>query len=872
VTPTGDLAPSRLRAEHLDDPIGIDVRRPRLSWWLPDGVSGQAAYQLRVDGVDQGQVESDKHVLVPWPADDLVSGQRVIWEVRTWSGGTPTGWSAPAVVEAGLLGPSEWSASWIEPDEGDQTGEPGQRPAPVLRHQFVLDRPVERARLYATAHGVYEAFLTGVRVGDLELTPGTTSYPTRLQVQTHDVTALLHEGGNEIQVVLSDGWWRGQTGNGRDHDCYGPTLAFLGQLHIDHPDGSRTVVVTDGSWTWATGPIRGADLMAGQSVDLRIPLAGWASVTVVDHGFANLCASPAPPMRRIEELRPVAVTEPAPSHQVVDLGQNINGWVRLRGLGPVDTAVTLTHGEALDDRGDVTIEHLLSADHTTGERLGEIQVDRVVAGTTPDGAFEPHHTTHGFRYVRVEGLEHRLEPDDLSGIVVHTDLRRTGWFHCSDDRINRLHEAAVWSFRDNACDLPTDCPQRERSGWTGDWQLFVSTAAYLYDVAGFSLKWLRDLAAEQRADGLVLNVAPEPRGAALWDDPISGFLQGSAGWGDAAVIVPWELHRAYGDLDLVEELWPLMAGWVDFAGGRARDGRRPERVEASPDPADHEAFLWDTGFHWGEWCEPGGNDLVATLANDIGHLATAYLHRSADLLARMAQLLGRDADAERYRRVADGARRAWQLEYLGEDGTVTPGDQATLVRALAFGLVPDEARAAVADQLVAAVRAAGNHLMTGFLATPLLLPTLADAGHLDVAYELLFQDTPPAWLPMIDQGATTVWENWEGFDADGAGSLNHYSKGAVISFLHTHTAGLQPLDPAYRRFRVAPRPGGGFTSAEAALDAPHGRIEVSWHQDDAGGTAIDVLVPPGTDAVVDLPDGQHHTAGPGRWRGHWTRT
>ena len=209
------------------------------------------------------------------------------------------------------------------------------------------------------------------------------------------------------------------------------------------------------------------------------------------------------------------------------------------------------------------------------------------------------------------------------------------------------------------------------------------------------------------------------------------------------------------------------------------------------------------------------------------------------------------------------------MEYLGEDGTVTPGDQATLVRALAFGLVPDEARSTVADQLVAAVRAADGHLTTGFLATPLLLPTLADAGHPDVAYELLLQDTPPAWLPMIDQGATTVWESWERFDADGTGSLNHYSKGAVISFLHTHTAGLQPLDPAYRRFRVAPRPGGGITSAEAALDSPHGRIEVAWRQDDNGRAAIEVLVPPGTDAEVDLPDGQHHTPGPGRWRGRW---
>jgi len=861
--------PSRLRVEHLDEALGIDVRRPRLSWWLPEEVPRQSGYQLRIDDIELDPAESDQHLLVPWPIEDLTSGQQVTWQVRVRADGAPTDWSAPAVIEAGLLEASDWSAQWIGPDD-DTSGEPGRRPAPLLRHEFGIDRPVARARFYATAHGVYEAFLNGTRVGDLELTPGTTSYPTRLQVQTHDVAGLLQEGGNELLVVLSDGWWRGQTGNGRDHDCYGSVLAFLGQLHVDHPDGTRTVVGTDGSWTWATGPIRGADLMAGQTVDRRVTPAGWRPVTVVDHGYGNLCASPAPPMRRIEEVLPVAVTEPVPGHQVVDLGQNINGWIRLGAIGPAGTEVTLTHGEALDDRGDVTIDHLISADRATGEHLAEIQVDRVVAGPGADEGFEPRHTSHGFQYVRIEGLDRAVGPEDVAGVVVHTDLRRTGWFRCSDERINRLHEAAVWSFRDNACDIPTDCPQRERSGWTGDWQLFVPTAAFLYDVAGFSLKWLRDLAAEQRADGLVLNIAPEPRGTALWDDPIAGFLQGSAGWGDAAVIVPWELYRAYGDLDLVEELWPLMAGWVDFAAGQARDGRRAERVDARPAPADHEAFLWDTGFHWGEWCEPGGNDLRATLEKDIGHLATAYLHRSADLLSRVAELLDRQTDAERYRDLADGARHAWQTEYLGEDGTVTPGDQATLVRALAFSLVPEDVRRTVADQLVAAVRAADDHLTTGFLATPLLLPTLADAGNADVAYELLFQDTPPAWLPMIDQGATTVWESWEKFAADGTGSLNHYSKGAVVNFLHTHTAGLQPLDPAYRRFRVAPRPGGGITSVEAALDSPHGRIEVAWQQDDTGGTTIEVLVPPGTSAEIDLPDGRHHVAGPGRWRGRWT--
>ena len=323
-------------------------------------------------------------------------------------------------------------------------------------------------------------------------------------------------------------------------------------------------------------------------------------------------------MRRIEELRPVAVTEPVAGHQVVDLGQNINGWVRLSGLGPAGTEVTLTHGEALDDRGDVTIEHLLSADHTTGERLGEIQVDRVVAGSEPDEVFEPRHTTHGFQYVRIEGLDRRLEPDDVTGVVVHTDLRRTGWFHCSDERINRLHEAAVWSFRDNACDIPTDCPQRERSGWTGDWQLFVPTAAFLYDVAGFSLKWLRDLAAEQRADGLVLNIAPEPRRPALWDDPDRRVPPGLGGLGrrrgDRPVGAVPGLRRPRPGRGAVAAHGRLGRTSPSAGPGRAADPSGSRRGRSPPTTRRSSGTPASTGA---SGASPAATTSVATLADDM---------------------------------------------------------------------------------------------------------------------------------------------------------------------------------------------------------------------------------------------------------------
>jgi alpha-L-rhamnosidase len=787
------------------------------------------------------------------------------WRVKVWTDLGESDWSEPSTFETGLLEATDWSARWIEPIE-ERPAPHGERPAFLLRTGLHVD-VVAPARLYATAHGIYETFLNGTRVGDAELTPGFTSYDRNLHVQTYDVTDLLRAGPNRWEVVLSDGWYRGRTGFMQIADNYGESVAFLGQLHV-----GDQVFGSDAAWECTTSRITTADLMAGQSVDLRIEPARWRPVRVVDHDLDRLTSSPAPPTRRVEEIRPVAVTRPAADRHVVDLGQNINGWIRLRDLGPAGTALTLVHGEALDPAGDVTQAHLDGDDFVNGGILHVGQTDRVISAGRPGEVFEPRHTTHGFQYVRIEGHPGRLTPDDVTGVVVHSDLRRTGWFRCSDERVNQLHEITVWSFRDNACEVPTDCPQRERAGWTGDYQVFVPTAAFLYDVAGFSVKWLRDLMADARPDGCLCNFAPDParpralpRASEMWMQ-----MMGSSGWGDAITIVPWELWRAYGDRGVLEECWPAMVAWVDYAARAAASGRHPSRAARSAEPAPHERFVWDAGFHWGEWLEPGdqGEDLWT---RDKGEIGTAFLHRSALLAARVGRLIGRDDESARLDRLAADALAAWRAEFIRPNGSLTHDTQANHVRALAFGLVPDELRAQTADRLVELIDAAGMHLGTGFLATPFLLPALADSGHLDVAYALLLQDTPPSWLHMVDRGATTVWEDWDGIAEDGTakGSLNHYSKGAVISFLHAYTAGIQLLDegPGYSRFRIAPRPGGGLTWAEAVHDAPYGRIESSWRIE-TGQFRLITTVPPGTSARVELPDGTVHDQPPGTatWR------
>jgi alpha-L-rhamnosidase len=846
--------PTRLRVEHLGDAVlGLALRRPRLSWWLPTGVGHQEAYEVALGDGRTARVDTDRHVLTPWPFAPLGSRERVAWRVRALVDGRWSDWSDEASFETALLDPGDWSASWVEPDEGDPPP-PGDRPAWVLRHRFSIDAPAD-ARLYATAHGVYEAFLNGARVGDLELTPGFTSYATNLHVQTYEVGHLLRSGENLWEVVLSDGWYRGKHGNAQHADGFGASVAFLGQLEI-----GSTTVASGPDWKCATGPIISADLMAGQVEDRRLEPGPWRPVRVADHGLEQLTASPAPPVRRIEELRPRTVSRVA-GGQVVDLGQNINGWTRLHRLGPSGTDIVLRHGEALDADGDVTTTHL----EPLGTPLG--QVDRVISAGVPGESFEPRHTVHGFQYVRIDGHPDDLTPEDVTGVVVHTDLTRTGWFTCSNERLNRLHEIADWSLRGNACDIPTDCPHRERSGWTGDWLLYLPTAAYLYDVAGFTVKWLRDLAAEQLPDGLLPNYAPDPRRRrALADGDLTWLgLFGSAGWADACVLVPWELHQLYADTEVLDELWPTMVRWLDYVATAARTKRHPSREAQRPEPLPHEAFLWDGGWHFGEWCEPatGGEPWYAV---DQGHVGTAYLHRTAARAAQIGRRLGHDEQAAAYERLAAGALDAWRQEYVGEDGALTPDTQANHVRALAFDLVPEDLRPRVAGRLVELIRDAGTHVGTGFLATPHLLPVLADAGRVDVAYELLLQDTPPSWLAMVERGATTIWEEWEGVDADGVAhaSLNHYSKGAVISFLHRYVAGIQPIDGelAYRRFRVAPTPGGGLTSAEATFDSPHGRIESSWEID--GGTfRLSVAVPSGTTADVVLPDGTEAHLDPG---------
>ena len=852
------VVPTRLALDHLAS--GQVSESPRVSWWLPAGSAVQRAHELRLLDADEvvwesGTRQGAESVLVDPAVPEGLHATR--WQVRVWTDLGVSDWSAPAPWRVAGLPTVLGTATWVEPDE-PVVPPPGERPAYLLRREFTLAAPVVAATAWATAHGIYELFVNGVRVGDLELTPGFTAYRTRLQVQPHDVADLLRVGENSVEVLLSDGWFRGRHGFERSANGFGDRVAALLALEVAHQDGAPTTITTGPGWRSRPSRITAADLMDGQHVDFGLPPADWRLAHPVTGGLYadrdRLVLTVAPPVRRVQELTPVAVTRLADGGTVVDFGRNVNGWVRLTDLGPAGTRLTLAHGERLDADGRVTTDHLRAFDFATRRALPAGQVDVVVSAGREGDVLEPRHTTHGFRYVQVDGHP-GFGALDITAVVVHTDLTETGWFDCDDERLNALHDAAVWSLRDNACDIPTDCPQRERSGFTGDWQVHVATAALTHDVAGFSDKWLRDLAADQWPDGRVPTTTPNPAGAGPSGSAFKDAMEGSAGWGDAAVFVPWELWRAYGDLAVLDRQYDSMVRWVEYAAAAAHDRRHPDRTA---DPEPHERYLWDTGGHFGEWLEP---DEVPNPDPSVDHgvVATAYLARSAELLSRIAVLLGRSPD--RYRLLARAVRDAWRREYLGPDGEIAVPSQANHVRALAFDLVPAHLRGTVANRLAAIT---GDRVGTGFLSTGLLLPTLADNGHVDTAYRVLMSTGVPSWLGMIAEGATTVWERWDGVE----GSLNHYSKGAVISFLHTHLAGIRlPENPGreeagYRRFVVHPRPGGGLTRAEAEHHGPYGPIRSSWRLDD-DGFRLTVDVPPGSRAEVRLPDGRVDDVRPG---------
>ena len=841
-----------LKCEYKANPLGIDVQQPRLGWQAASDERGwlQSGYQIRVaqnaaalnQGKDllwdSGKVSSPESTHRAYAGAPLQSGKRYYWQVRVWDvKDQPSPWSETAWWEMGLLEPLDWQASWIESALAEDVSK--SNPCPMLRKEFEVKSEVKSARAYVTSLGLYEMYLDGQRIGDEVLTPGWTSYDNHIQYQTYDITAGLKKGKNAVGVILGDGWYRGNLAFSGQRNTYGNKLALLLQIQIVYADGSSEVLGTDAGWKSATGPILMSDIYNGETYDARLEKKGWSApgyndadwvgVKVADYRKNHLVAPAGPPVRRIQELKPVKILRTPAGDTVVDFSQNMVGWVRLKVTGPAGTTVTLQHAEVLDKQGNFYTENLRAAKQT---------VAYILKGEGEE-VFEPRFTFQGFQFVKVQGFPTELKPDNLTGIVVHSDITPAGTFECSNPMINQLQHNIQWGQKGNFVDVPTDCPQRdERLGWTGDAQAFARTASFNADVAAFYTKWLKDMTADQKTSGAIPHVIPN-----VLDRKDPARNAASAGWADASVIVPWTVYLSYNDTRILERQYASMKGWVDYMAKRAGD-----------------TYFWNNDFTFGDWLAfattrsdyPG-----ATTDKDF--ISQAFFARSTELLQKTAALLGKTEDAGKYADLLSKIKRVFVAEFATSNGRLSPNTQTAYSLALAFDLLPENLRARAAERLAKDVRTF-KHITTGFLGAPMICHVLSDYGYFDEAFMLLNRKEYPSWLYPITKGATTIWERWDGLKPDGSfqdkgmNSFNHYAYGAIGEWLYRVVAGIEidPQKPGYKHIIIQPHSGGGLTYAKAKHQSLYGSVASGWELKD-GQLLVTIEIPANTTATVKLP-------------------
>ena len=866
---TTDLAPTHLRCEYLTDPLGVGELHPRLSWEPVAATRGrqQSAYQIRVaTGAEQdveqnvvwdtGKVSSRDSFGIAYGGPALESRQQYQWQVRLWDErGHVSAYSPAASWEMSLL-PTEWRGVWITVDDEALPGveEPtdsteqifdvhrGMEPCPFLRRTFSVEGAVRSARVYVSARGLYEFYLNGQRVHDTLLEPGWTDYNERVQYQTFDITPFLRRGLNCAGAVIADGWYSGYVGFSPKQRgfLYGRRAGLLAQLHIELEDGRVQVVPTDEAWRSSFGPLRFADMMMGQGIDHRHHLGAWAEPEYDDAGWfpvhmsartdVPLVASSAPPVRVVDELEPADIWESEPGVLIVDFGQNAVGFLRLEASGRAGTRIAVRHAEACTPDG-----HLYTAN-----LRGAAQTDLFVLGGAGREVFEPRFTFHGFRYAEIRGYPGELQANAVTFRVISTDTPDAGSFSCSNDLVNRLQSNIRWGQRSNYVSVPTDCPQRdERLGWTADTQIFLRTGTFNADLASFLSKWMRDLADAQSPEGGFPDVAPRA----------SVYRNGAPAWGDAGIIVPWTLWRVYGDARVINEHWQAMERWMAYIRSANPDLLRSQRLNNN----------------YGDWLNLG-----APTPKPL--LATAYWAYCAKLMAEMAAATGRSREREAYSALTQGISERFVETYIGDDGRLEGDTQTGYLLALGMDLLPPHLKPKAAEHLLRTLAERNDHLSTGFIGVRLLCPVLSEIGRSDLAYKLLLQDSYPSWGYSIRQGATTVWERWDGwteergFQTPNMNSLNHYSLGSVGEWLYRYAAGIDQLPDSvgYSQILLRPQVDASLNWVRAHYHSVRGVIASGWRRE-KGTVQFDVTVPTNTSATMHLPaDGPERVSESGR--------
>ena len=851
----------RLRTEYLSEPLGLGITEPRF-YWNCEGGEKQTAYQIVCKCADEviwdsGKVKSSSMTHVRYEGRKLRSRERVLWSVKLWDENGECGETASSCFEMGLLDASDWNAKWITGDY--KANKQYRQSVDCFRKSFKASREIAGARLYASARGIYDVHINGIRIEDFILAPGMTDYRKRIQYQTYDVTELLQRD-NTVEIRLADGWYRGSSAAYGVTGVYGWQTSVIAQLEITYADGAVEILCTDDTWEWCNdGPIRFADLKDGEVYNAMMRPSYNGKAKVVDSPKSPLVASNNVAVREKEHFSP-KVLQSADGKRVLDFGQNIAGYLKFTVRGRRGETFRLFCGEILDNEGHVDLSNIQET--VPAKRYDQMSMmlklmTGKAAGTptlsplqeirfTCSGGVDEYKTSFavfGFRYAQIDG---DVEFDNMEAVAVYSDMEHTGIFECSSELINKLYSNTLWSMKGNCLDLPTDCPTRERLGWTGDAQIFFDTGAYLMDTTAFFRKWLLDMEDAQLKSGLIPAVLPYQGMDVMYNN--TGV---SVGWADAIYLIPYRYYKYFGDRAILENAWPMMKKYMDYL--LTHLGMK-DRSEAKANP--YNAYTYEKGMHLGEWLEPEEfqEKISAGKQPKPPEEATAYLHLTMKIMAKIARILGKEAEVNTYQEYAEGAKKAYDHLFV-KTGTLDTDRQAKLVRPLALGLLDGENKKSAQHRLIKAVTDCNYHVGTGFLSTVFLLPVLTEAGETEVAYKILENTEKPGWLGEILDGATTVWENWEG-----TASHNHYSPGAVCQWLFDTIAGIRP--DGENRFAIKPIPGGTLTHAKACYKSLYGTVESGWVRNE-NGTTFTVTVPANTTAQLVLPNGDSVHMQPG---------
>ncbi|MCX2678621.1 family 78 glycoside hydrolase catalytic domain [Galbibacter sp. EGI 63066] len=855
----------RLLCENRVNPMGIDKIQPKFTWILTSEEKNktQSAYQIQVsntaddfdDGLvwDSEKVNSDRSVHVQYTGSVLKSLEKYYWRVRVWDEkGKASQWSPPEFWQMGMLNQTDWKADWIS--VGYQ--EDSLRQSPALRNEFEIKKQVKSAYAVITSRGMYQAFLNGEKIGKDYLTPGWTSYNKRLQYQIYDITAMIKQGENAVGALLGSGWYRSVLGWGDNEDIYGSELALLMQIQIEYSDGTKEIIGTDKNWKSTKSAIQSSEIYNGETIDARKALdkwsetgykdTSWTSVKVQNYGYGDLIATYNEPVRKHEVIVPLNMITTPEGDIVIDFGQNLVGFVEVEIEGKAGDSIIIDHAEVLDKAGNFYTENLRAADQ---------QNIYVLSGKGKEH-FEPHFTWQGFRYIRIKGnLKNKVSLDNFKAVALYSDMRKTGSFTTSNELLNQLQHNIQWGQRGNFLDVPTDCPQRdERLGWTGDAQVFFKTAAYNMHVDNFFSKWMKDVAADQKEDGNVPFVIPN-----VLDENSAG----SAGWADAATIIPWDMYLVYGNEDILKEQYDSMKSWVDFMNSKSTN------------------YLWNTGFHFGDWLfyRPDDDNDGRAAITDKYLIAQCFFAHSTQLLINAAKVLGKQQDVEAYSNLFQNIKDAFVKEYMTPNGRLVSSSQTAYVLALHFDMLPESLRAQAAERLTENIKSYNYHLTTGFLGTPYLGLVLSKFGYHDLAYTLLLQQTYPSWLYPVTAGATTIWERWDGrkpdgsFQTPGMNSFNHYAYGAIGDWMYRELAGINNSEEigetGYKKIVLTPHFKNSYVSDEvkkqnkaeklsevnATLDTYYGTVQSYW-KINGGQVNYNISIPVNTSAEIHLLETQ----------------